>query len=269
MSLKNLNMRKLNNNDKKSFLKFILKKPVQNTYIIGNYFKYGLNSADVIFYANSYKSGDLKFILMNYYNDFVFFTTENLNDEFLAKIKQIIIKKNFRIISGDNFSITQIHKIFENAVLRKTKMMTLTRFDNLKIDDVQSRKLKISDLHQASNLLKSIDEFKPKFDCAGLTRVKRMISEDETYGYFLKEKLVALLSVTAKSPHGCMLTDICTDKQHRGKGFAKELIIFVSCQLFQEGINNINLYVDNSKAIKLYENIGFKKCGEYNTLKNI
>ncbi len=262
-------MRKLNTDDRKRFLEFILKKPVQNTYIIGNYFKYGLNSKDVAFYVNSYKNGGIKFVLMNYYNDFVFFTSESLNDEFLAKIKQIIIKKKFRIISGDNFSITQIHKTFENVVLRKTKMMTLSRRDNLRIDDGQSKKLKISDLSEAINLLKSIDEFKPKFDCDASKRVKRMISEDETYGYFIEEKLVALLNVTAKSPYGCMLTDICTDKQYRGGGFAKKLIIFASTQLFQEGIDNINLYVDNYKAIKLYESIGFKECGEYNTLKTI
>lgn len=260
-------MKKLTQNNNRLFLEFLLKKPIQNTYILGNYFKYGTTSPDVSFYFELNDSNDFKYVLMSYYSDFVFFTLESLSEAALIKIKKNISKKNFRVISGDDFSIAQILNISNNSSLRKTTLMTLSSSNKNYIADKNIKKLNEKDIDKSIELLKSIDEFKHKFSINAEKRVKRMIQEDEAYGYFIDSKLIAMLNVTSKSTYSCMLTDICVGKEYRGKGFAKKIISHVSEKLVSEGVQYINLYVDNLHALKLYESLGFSKTGDYYTLR--
>lgn len=259
-------MRKLTKADQNHFLDFLSLNKAANTFIFGNYFKYGLDSNNVDFLVEDSKltGQPIKYVLMRYYNDYVFFAPYKLNQNELETIKSAICSFNFRVITGNEFSIRMLANVFGENSIRETHLMSLSPIRFCNVGNYESiRKLNEGDIEAAIVLLTSIDEFKDKFTSNAFERVKRMICEDEAYGIFQNCSLVSMLSITAKSQYGCMLTDICVNKLHRGRGLSRVIIEHASSDLFQSGVSTINLYADNPIATKIYSQIGFRFICKY------
>ncbi len=262
-------MIKLNKIWIKKFVQYLLVDSVSNTYILGNYHKYGIDSKNVIFLIGiDHGKKQLKFVLMKYYGDYVFFTNELLGEKEIHLIFKKVISQEFRVISGNEFSINQLKDVFKNTSVRETSLMVLNKYVIFSNRTLYVRKLNEKDITETKRLILSIEEFEEKFKSNTDIRIRRMIVEDDSFGCFEKDRLISLVSITAKSPHSCMLTDVCVDKNYRGRGISKVVISRAIDFLRDCGIGNIALYADNPNAIETYRKIGFESIGKYLMMYN-
>jgi predicted GNAT family acetyltransferase len=68
------------------------------------------------------------------------------------------------------------------------------------------------------------------------------------------------------------ISAVCTDVEHRGKGFAARLVLAVAAGIQESGqAPFLHTGAANENAIRLYEKLGFKirLQGEFNILKPI
>lgn len=259
-------MQKLLDSQKSDFILYLLKEPAANTYILGNFYKYGCESENVDFFIDFSIDNIVEFVLMRYFDDYVFFTDRYLSEDKISQIIKKISSHSYRVISGNEFSIKQLSNVFKNLSLRETSLMTLKSLKKEETGLYKIRKLLESDIFKAKRLILSIDEFRDKFSNNAIERITRMIINDETYGCFIDNKLVAVVSATAVSPYSCMFTDICVDKQYRGRGISRAIIYYAAQLKLKSGVESVTLYADNPSAINIYLKTGFQYAGKYFTL---
>lgn len=243
------------------FSNYIFNSPIFNTYIIGNYYKYGLSNQNVEFFTSN---DQFYYILMRYHDSFVFYSNMKLSDYHLHEITNKIIECEFDVVSGEKNSVEQIIPNLNNYSKRSTTMLSLSKTNIECIKNYSMKRLYIDDAPEVFRLFSSINEFKNKYTSKkGLDKTKHVLKEDVVYGSFENKILTGIIVVTALSNKTCMLTDICVGIEFRHLGIAKNNILFVASELFSSGIEFINLYADNPSASRLYRNIGFSEIGEY------
>lgn len=255
-------MKKICNEDEQEFIDFINYNVYSNTYMIGNYYKYGLDNINVQFYKSE---GPIKYILMRYFTDFVFYTNIILTNIELNDILTEIEKTDFRVLTGNEFSIEQIVPLLKFEKVRKTILMTYTKsYDDAMEENSKIKKVSMEHKNQMLLLLQGIEEFGDKYHgINGSNRVTRMINDDIVYGYFSDGKIIGSLTITAKSNETCMITDVCVDKMYRNQGISKEMMNHIIRILLKSKVKNINLYVDNLIALDLYRKVGFSFVENY------
>ena len=79
-------------------------------------------------------------------------------------------------------------------------------------------------------------------------------------GIFREKKLVAMAGERLKVPGHAEVSAVCTHPEHRGHGYARELISEVMRRIRERGeIPFLHVREDNARAIGLYEKLGFQK----------
>lgn len=78
------------------------------------------------------------------------------------------------------------------------------------------------------------------------------------YGLFDGEKLICFATAT-KGLDAADIEDVLTHPEHRGKGYASELLRRIICELKSDGIKKVFLEVreSNACALELYKKLGF------------
>ena len=91
-------------------------------------------------------------------------------------------------------------------------------------------------------------------------------------GIRIDGKLVAMAGRRLNPPGWVEISAVCTDVEHRGKGFAARLVLAVAAGIQESGQTPfLHTGAANENAIRLYEKLGFKirLQGEFNILKPI
>ncbi|MBB4806917.1 GNAT superfamily N-acetyltransferase [Chryseobacterium defluvii] len=85
------------------------------------------------------------------------------------------------------------------------------------------------------------------------------------FGIFKDHKLVAVTGERMQMNDMTEVSAVITDTDHLGKGYAKQLITFVSDKIFQDGKTPfLHVAESNFGAKKLYEKLGFHHRGTIN-----
>jgi len=83
-------------------------------------------------------------------------------------------------------------------------------------------------------------------------------------------KLVAMAGRRLNPPGWVEISAVCTDEEHRGKGYAARLVLAVAAGIQESGqVPFLHTSGTNVNAIRLYEKLGFniRVRGEFNILK--
>jgi ribosomal protein S18 acetylase RimI-like enzyme len=91
-------------------------------------------------------------------------------------------------------------------------------------------------------------------------------------GIRVEGKLVAMAGRRLNPPGWVEISAVCTDAEHRGRGFAARLVLAVAAGIQESGqVPFLHTGAGNENAIRLYEKLGFKirLRGEFNILKPI
>lgn len=122
------------------------------------------------------------------------------------------------------------------------------------------RKIKISDIKVLSQLEKEHFNYNlsPNF-------FLKIINHQIPYMYYLNtrfKKITSYLSISIIDDEADMHS-LATVKKYRHKGYMKKLLLYVFNELKKMGVAKIFLEcrISNSKAIKLYEQLGFISQG--------
>ncbi|MEY8758244.1 GNAT family N-acetyltransferase [Chryseobacterium tongliaoense] len=85
------------------------------------------------------------------------------------------------------------------------------------------------------------------------------------FGIFKDDKLVAVTGERMQMNDMTEISAVITDTDYLGKGYAKQLVAFVSGKIFEDNKTPfLHVAETNSGAKKLYEKLGFKHRGKIN-----
>lgn len=85
------------------------------------------------------------------------------------------------------------------------------------------------------------------------------------YGIFDGEKLVAMAGQRLNPIPYAEISAVCTHPDHNGKGYARQLMQFHANRIKAAGeIPFLHVRDDNTRAIKVYKDLGFEIFGEVN-----
>jgi ribosomal protein S18 acetylase RimI-like enzyme len=90
-------------------------------------------------------------------------------------------------------------------------------------------------------------------------------TQEEFFIAYKNEQPVGILNLnTAKG----LISNVAVDRNQRGKGYGRQLIIFGLQELKKKGCEQayLRVHVENKPAIRLYESLGFTKAEQYKRL---
>lgn len=245
------------------FFKSELRKNLQsNIYIYGNLIKYGLENDNVLFYSCE----GFDFVLMQYFDDYVFSTQKEIDGNVLKEIAEKLNNSKNSAISGVESSIQQLLPYLEKTTIKKTKLM---KFD-MGVTSSQSQSqnglfiAKKEDVSEMSSFFLGISEFSFKYNTSNVSNRLTRAIENDLLVYAREGNLISFsATATAISDVSCMLTDISVDKDHQNKGLGKKYTRQFCEYLLNKNISNIYLYVESPIALEVYQKIGFKYISDY------
>lgn len=78
-------------------------------------------------------------------------------------------------------------------------------------------------------------------------------------GIRIEGELVAMAGCRINPPGWVEISAVCTDLEHRGKGYAARLVLAVAAEIIESGQKPfLHTSAENHNAIRLYEKLGFK-----------
>ena len=129
-------------------------------------------------------------------------------------------------------------------------------------------KATINDVDDISKLLYSDQGICASYTLEDLKeQFRERLSQGFVRSYIIKQndRIVAHLGTGAEIGNVCIITYVITDKEYRGRGFAKMLYQAASKDLHDEGKEVYAVYYTNS-AIQLHHSVGFMDCCQYGKL---
>ncbi len=147
----------------------------------------------------------------------------------LDNLSEIEIKKNFKLVSAK-----EIERIILTKFIKGYHIEALYELDNGAIFD--------------ERIQKSLD---------------RQLKQDNLWILLDNEIPVSMIGVNARLEDIVQIGNVYTLKEHRNKGFAKEILYRSLYAEKLKGVKEVVLFAENKVEKKIYEKIGFKKIGNY------
>lgn len=250
-------IRLLNERDNEIVINYLLYEKEINLFILGDIKNYGFSTDFQKVWGEFDDLGNLKGVLLKYYDSFIFYSKDNFDIEGFSDI----IKKNkCKIFSGKSSILSK----FENNLNFKDKReMFFCKLDNLdKIENFKCKnivkKITLDDVDNIVNLFFSIDEF------TNINResIIRKYKDNSGRGYCIYKDnvLVSMAQTTAENKYSAMIVGVATHKNYRKNGYATDCMVTLCKELLKEN-KTLCLFYDNPKAGRIYKRIGFEDIG--------
>ncbi len=259
IKIEGLIMIKFTNDKKTELLDFLMKKPSENCFIIGDLENFDLEVEfmDLWILENQEK---ITSVLLRYYKSYIVYS-ENKDD--IEKISlQIKKDKNCLNISGLEETIDQL----SNFIQLKTKINYLAEITEESIIEfegnvkpVRAEEDDIEDLFEFQSSIAEFnytDEHKDSFGQEIVNGSGRI--------YYIKDggKIVSSATLTAENSMNGTIIGVATDKEYRRKGYAKACV-YKMCRELIDDKKRAVLFYSNMNAGKLYKEIGFRDINKW------
>ncbi|KOR76103.1 GNAT family N-acetyltransferase [Paenibacillus solani] len=128
------------------------------------------------------------------------------------------------------------------------------------------RRAGVEDTQQVAKFLVGFSEDAYGVRVSAATQLEtagRLIREGGLYLWMVGGKVVSMANIAHRSPRHGRINAVYTPRGERKKGYASALVAELGLSLLQEGLVPM-LYADqaNPHSNRLYQNIGFSRCGE-------
>lgn len=96
-----------------------------------------------------------------------------------------------------------------------------------------------------------------------LAGAERLVRSGNLYLWEVQGQVVSMAAVADRSPRHARINSVYTPPEQRGHGYASSLVATLSATLLRSGLVPM-LYADlnNPTSNRIYQNIGFRECGE-------
>lgn len=261
-------IRKLIDEDREMVMNFVLKKPAENLFIIGDIEVYGFDTEFQTLWGQFDNSEELIAVLLKYEGNYIPYTESDINwKEFAAIINN---DPNMTELSGLKPIVEKLEPFIVKNMKRKSSFY-YAKCQSLKIskseDELQSVEvLSVEQLEELVALLKTV----PEFQHANITveSKKRTIENKTGRTYFIRMhgEMATTASTTAENSSSAMIVAVATKEQYKRKGLATDCIIKLCQDLLKEG-KELCLFYDNPDAGKIYKRLGFEDIGFWNVYR--
>lgn len=253
-------IKRLNKEDKKPLMNYIIEEPAINLFIIGDIENYGFNQDFQDIWAEVDKDGEFKAVLLRYYDNFVVYAQNDYDAETVA---EIIKGKKPKIVSGKKDCVQRLDAYLEFSKKRDTYFCKLNQSRDLYKGNLLNRveKTNLSDVKKLWELHNKIDEFD---NLVSLDRKKKKYQDKTGRGYHIydknREKVISCAETTAENNFSAMIVGVATDPEYRNQGLASAVMSKLCQEVLKEG-KELCLFYDNPAAGKIYKRIGFNDIG--------
>lgn len=259
---------KLTEKDREKVMNFVLKKPAENLFIIGDIEAYGFETEFQTVWGQFNEYGELMAVLFKYEGNYIPYAEGDINWEEIASIingdpkmtdlsglKPIVEKLESLVVKNMKSSNSFYYAKCQRLKVSKTK-------DELESVEV----LNVKELEELVALLKGV----PEFQHANITiESKRRTLENKTgRTYFIRVngEMATTASTTAENSSSAMIVAVATKKQYKRQGLATDCMIKLCQDLLKEG-KELCLFYDNPDAGKIYKRLGFEDIGFWNVYR--
>lgn len=248
------------NDNKNELLDFLLRKPTENCFFIGDIENFDLEDEFIDVWKFE-TNNQISSILLRYYK-FYLISSENEND--LKEIAKIIeTDKECITVSGLENDIDNIAQFLDFIKIEKTFLAELNNKSFNKIPSKFSpQKATTNDINGLFDFQKGIDEF--SLDERNRDSFGKEITSNTGKIYYIKEndQIVSSATITAENSINGTIIGVATDSKYRNKGYARACMIEI-CKEMIDNSKSVVLFYNNPNAGKLYKKIGFLDVGKW------
>jgi uncharacterized protein len=258
----NIMIRKLTQNDHDIVLSFLSEEPSINLFIIGDLEVFGYDSDFQEIWAEFDKYGEIKAVLLRFYQSFIPYAKGEFN---VGKFVSIITSYPRPFFLSGKSDIVEKFEAFQKLQLGKkqeTFFAECKSTENLGETNLEIKKATLDDIDQILAIRRSIDEFQIRDDAAEMLRTS--MENSTARSYFTEEngQMTACVSTTAENSISAMIVGVCTRKEYRRKGLATGIMQKLFTDILNEG-KVLCLFYDNPEAGRIYKRLGFKDIGKW------
>lgn len=260
-------IRRLTKHDHDQLFSFLQKEPSFNLFIIGDIESFGYDADFQEIWGELDETGNLKAVLLRYYNSFIPYAQGDFDVEgFAVLIQQTNV---FPFILSGKSSI--VERFEQWLTLGNKRVMYFCECDtdeyaneyaNQMDYSIEIKKATLEDVDRIIELRQRIAEFAT----APRTRESLAKSLETKTGrtYYIEQdgNMVASASTTAENSLSAMIVGVCTDEAHRQKGYASAIMTKLIQDLISEG-KTLCLFYDNPQAGSIYKRLGFRDIGTW------
>lgn len=255
-------IRKLTLNDHDMVLSFLSEEPSINLFIIGDIEVFGYDSDFQEIWAEFNKQGEIKAVLLRFYQSFIPYSKGEFNVDEFVSIMTSYPRPFF--LSGKS-DIVEKFEAFQELQLGKkqeTYFAECKSTENLGETDIEIKKATLDDIDRILSIRRSIDEFQIRDDAAEMLQTSMQTNTARSYFTEDNGQMTACISTTAENSISAMIVGVCTRKEYRRKGLATAIMQ----KLFKDVLNEgkvLCLFYDNPEAGRIYKRLGFKDIGKW------
>ena len=254
-------IRKLTASDNVQVMEFLMKEPSLNLFIIGDIESFGYDSDFQELWGDFTYTGELRGVLLRYYNSYIPFGKEDFD---LHGFVDIITKDPDFKLSGIEKIVERFEKVIEGNLGKKQ----VTYFCECKKEQFRGESINLSGVKKAGineidriiELRAGIQEFVPSPHAREMIVKGMEIGKARTYYIEVAGEMAATASTTAENSLSAMIVGVCTALEQRKKGYASKVMEKLMADVFDEG-KTLCLFYDNPEAGRIYKRLGFRDIG--------
>jgi len=260
-------IRKLNEEDRRSVMEFLLPEKEFNIFIIGDIENHGFSEDFQELWGEFGDDGRFRAVLLRYMRNAIVYAHGEYKADTFARI--IADHPEIQTVMGKTPVIEQLiatgRLTFEKE--RTTYLARLLELENpgaRSVDDIEIRVATAADIPAIVSLHTTIEEF--DYDTAEekTTALARDLACQSGMAYcvFQDDKVVSTALTTAENALSALVRGVATAQSHRNQGLATACMVALCADLLKEGKTPC-LFYDNPAAGAIYRRMGFRELGTW------
>ncbi|MFC0297186.1 GNAT family N-acetyltransferase [Geobacillus jurassicus] len=255
-------IRRLTAEDHQQVFSFLRQDPSFNLFIIGDIESFGYDADFQDVWGQFDDAGSLKAVLLRYYDSFIPYAPDDFDADGVARLIRETARSSSIQLSGK----AEIAKQFEGRLplgRKRTLYFCECQTDEYARQENGSFAVKqagLADVDRILDLRRRIPEFETRPSSRDMLVKGMETNSARTYYIEQDGRMVATASTSAENSLSAMIVGVCTDQEHRGKGYASAIVAKLVCDLLAEGKMPC-LFYDNPDAGRIYRRLGFRDIG--------
>lgn len=254
-------IRKLTKEDHEQVLTLLQEEAAINLFIIGDIEAFGYDTDFQELWGGFTENGALQSVLLRFHDSFIPY---GKNDFSAADYTTILSPYRPLNISGKSDIVQQFEHIKElQLTTKRTMYFCECKNDTLLPETATPATIKratIDDVESIMNLRNQVVEFSQSAQSEKILRQSLETNTGRTYYMEENKEIIASASTSAENSLSAMVVGVCTHPNHRGKGYASQLLSKIIQDFTAEG-RTLCLFYNNPAAGRIYKRLGFKDIG--------
>ncbi|HDX9577129.1 TPA: GNAT family N-acetyltransferase [Bacillus pseudomycoides] len=254
-------IRKLTELDHEQVISFLKKEAAYNLFIIGDIEAFGYDQDFQEIWGQFTIDNQLHAVLLRFHDSFIAYARGSFQPE--AFIRQFINYDHIKL-SGKSEVVEQFENITNLKLGKKqqTYFCECTTKKQLSNEPIKED-IKVAttlDVDRIMHLRKQITEFSLADNSGKLLRQAIETNTGRTYYIEKNGEITACASTSAENSLSAMVVGVCTHPNHRGKGYASQIVSKMIQDFLAEG-RTLCLFYNNPAAGRIYKRLGFEDIG--------